>query len=61
MDSRIINILLLVLGWILSIMGLYPNSFNYIYAILGFILIIITLVGLWKGKILGLGNKEYNH
>jgi uncharacterized membrane protein len=56
MDSRIINFLLLVLGVILSIIGLYPSAFNYIYAIIGFILIIIALVGLWKGKIFGLGN-----
>jgi uncharacterized membrane protein len=61
MDSRIISFLLLVSGVILSITGLYPGAFSYIYAIIGFILIIIALVGLWKGKASGLGNKEYNH
>jgi hypothetical protein len=56
MDSRIVNLLLLVLGIILSILALYPSIHRYFDAILGLIIIIIALVGLWRGKVLGLGN-----
>ncbi len=56
MDSRIVNYLLLIFGIILSILALYPISLRYFDAILGFIIIIIALVGLYKGKVVGLGN-----
>ena len=45
---RIIFFMLLVFGIILSILALYPGTYNYFYAIIGFILIIIAVVGLWK-------------
>lgn len=45
---RIGYFLLLVFGIILSILALYPGIYNYIYAIIGFILIITAVVGLWK-------------
>ena len=53
MDSRTVNLLLLVLGIILFLLVLYPSTLRYFDAILGFIIIIIALVGLWKGKVLG--------
>ncbi len=50
MSPRIIFFLLLFLGIIISIMALYPGVLNYYYAITGFIVIIIAIVGLWKNS-----------
>lgn len=56
MDSRIVNSLFLVFGIILSILGLSPSTLSSIEAIAGFIIIIIALVGLYKGKVVGREN-----
>jgi uncharacterized membrane protein len=50
MGPRIGYFLLLVFGIILSILALYPGAYNYITAIIGFIFIIIAVVGLWKNN-----------
>lgn len=56
MDSKIINLFLLAFGIILFIMGIVeimgtPSSLDYISTLIAFIIIIIAIAGLRKGKV----------
>ncbi|HOT03384.1 MAG TPA: hypothetical protein PK069_04325 [Methanolinea sp.] len=56
MDPKIINILLLVVGFFLLLTGTMqvmaaPGIFDYFSLIFGIILIVTAIVGLRKGKV----------
>ncbi len=56
MDPKIINILLLVVGFFLLLTGIMqgmaaPGIMDYFSTIFGIILIGTALVGFWKGKV----------
>lgn len=57
MDPKIVNILLLVIGFFLCITGAMqimavPGLMDIISVILGIALIFVALLGLWKGKVI---------
>jgi uncharacterized membrane protein len=56
MDPKIINAILLIVGFILLITGIMqvmaaPGIWNYVSTIIGLLLIIISIIGFWKGKV----------
>lgn len=57
MDPKIVNILLLVIGFFLCITGALqvmavPGLMDIISVILGIALIFVAVLGLWKGKVI---------
>lgn len=57
MDPKIVNILLLVIGFFLCITGAMqimavPGLMDIISVILGIALILVAVLGLWKGKVI---------
>ncbi len=57
MDPKIVNILLLVIGFFLCITGAMqimavPGLMDIISVILGIALIFVAVLGLWKGKVI---------
>ena len=56
MDPKIINILLVVVGFFLLITGIMevmavPGMMDYLSIAIGVLLIITAIVGFWKGKV----------
>lgn len=56
MDKKSINILLLVVGFVLFITGAMqvmaaPGGIDYFLVIIGILMVISAIVGLWKGKV----------
>lgn len=56
MDPKIVNIILLVIGFFLFITGTMQvmaafGPMDILTAIMGVILIIVGILGLWKGKV----------
>jgi len=56
MDPKIINILLLVVGFFLFLTGIMqvlaaPGMMDYFSTIFGIILIVTAIIGFWKGKV----------
>ena len=56
MDPKIINFLLLVVGFFLLLTGIMqvmasPGIIDYFSIIFGIILIVTAIVGFWKGKV----------
>jgi len=57
MDPKIVNILLLVIGFFLCITGAMqivavPGLMDIVSVILGIALIFVAVLGLWKGKVI---------
>jgi uncharacterized membrane protein len=57
MDPKIVNILLLVIGFFLLITGsmqimAVPGLMEVVSVILGVALILVAVLGLWKGKVI---------
>ncbi|MFA5002342.1 MAG: hypothetical protein WC502_05135 [Methanolinea sp.] len=57
MDPKIVNILLLVIGFFLCITGTMqimavPGLMDIVSVILGIALIFVAVLGLWKGKVI---------